>query len=1834
MTDASIDQAWQAFWQPYPNLPNQTIIFWQVGMNAELLHNSGTPFTATQQNQIRDAIKAAFYASPELRGKLAVASSTHPLVIEPIVNGGEGDSRGNQTSDGRYYIGIDLASILGSSPTDGSYSATDGTDTTNGADGLHSWNQSGVFMPSMLSLALAHELSHAFTPNQLDIGEAVGDFNNPSSMAFHVVVDTNTVARELGLSAFQTTTAGYYANIFSNDIRFSEIQQHVSYTFDNQVDYVWLGDRAWSARVSTDYNSGFWYAGRYLVDTALYSNLKKDVLDLSKSAYAGNALALGLEGSDKITTGSGNDFIYGGSGDDVLSGASGNNYINGGDLGMSVADDGLDTADYSAAPRGITLEIGSHVYVSGDPIPPGSMLVSDNGWRDPTAMDPNSANLPNFEDTVVSIETILGSKFGSDHVTIDDASLAGYSLTGGKLTIDGQGGGNSVTFAMAVNQVWTLDGIIRTGNLTLKHFSSVQFSAADDTLKLEYAHNAEGVPEVLGGARVDMGGGYNTLDLSDLKDVSVAPGFGSTANMLVVETAAFSNIDHIIATGAGYSNINFSGYDLHGRTMTLDYGSGGSLSAIGGANTSWVVNGGSGSDTVYLSGAASSYTYSGSAESFTVTATNGFTATLNNVEHVDFQSGALYDSAGHETGYDVAPIALLKGLSSIGLAAGSLEGDNYQEFYDSDFLASHSVEVVSTSPLISVNASIMRETALQDRQGNWIAESGYITTDVTVLDTPKFSTDVPYTLLLTSSDGKEIAIPMMAYVPGSQVASAASINPGGTSSADITESYATPFDGRQTVSGSFSFTDANASGYSLEIYGDGSSIPDDFTASVVGGAGGGTVQWSYSIAESYFQSLAPNTNFIRSFGIAVSDDIGGGVSSGVYISEHSRPGGTSIVAGSEQSTGGPNTFLQGSTSDGKHLVSGSFDFIDPDPRDVHTVASYIANGGIPGDFEAHVETDTNGGGTGRVVWSYTVTDDQIGPFPGDYSATFEMQLDDGRGGQQAAPVDVSVGAKAVFPAVAPVIAASPATMTVWAGGYQSYATGYNTYTDQDTRIHHTISTSFAGTGAALGTMFASLADTTYGSTQQSPTGSYSLIYTVDPTALNAMQDGQVVTETWHVTLGSDYGLTSTQDETVVIQRQNATAIDTTHIYNGTVQAGAVPADWTMPPGAFLFTDRNALEAHTVTSSFKSSSMGGGPLGTFSTNMLYDTWNSPFGEGILGWNYDASHVRPWSHTPQAVVETWTVNLNDGHGGITSQDVQVTIDVPASNNQAPVVGAIAVGSVSQNAAPVHVDLLSTSSDPDAGDTLSIVANSLTVSSSDGHAVIPLMGTDGHTATIDPAAFAYLAAGEHADLVFNFDVTDGIDTTHGTATMTVTGVDDAPTAVGWASGGTVGENVADNSVIGQLKAFDPDHNDTFVWALQTNEDHLFAVSSSGQVTTVNGEAMDHNIYPNGYDIAVTATDAGGLSVTQTVHIGQGSTAGATITDTTGGLTLTGTAGDDVITGGHGDTINAGAGNDLVVLGDDGSTLNQVDGGTGINTIDLSTRSAAVNLNLQNGQFVDLNGHATGENATHFNNVVGTSYNDRFYTTSDYNHVSSGAGNDAIVGYGYNDYIDGGDGFDVVSFAGTTQDINVNLKTGATSLAYAHETLVNIEGVVGGSGNDTIVLPDAGVTWGSSGSTPLNGGYVQEASGNNTITGGNGNDQIYGGTGNDTIYGGAGIDVISGGGGNDIITGGAGNDGISVSHPGGLGNDQFNYAFGDGTDTINGFLQGNDTINIARIAGKADPVVTIGPNGFATDVHVTWYDTTPVQGQPLPNHVDADILLHGVLLNSFVAGQDYHLI
>ncbi|MEZ5841016.1 MAG: cadherin domain-containing protein [Hyphomicrobiales bacterium] len=257
--------------------------------------------------------------------------------------------------------------------------------------------------------------------------------------------------------------------------------------------------------------------------------------------------------------------------------------------------------------------------------------------------------------------------------------------------------------------------------------------------------------------------------------------------------------------------------------------------------------------------------------------------------------------------------------------------------------------------------------------------------------------------------------------------------------------------------------------------------------------------------------------------------------------------------------------------------------------------------------------------------------------------------------------------------------------------------------------------------------------------------------------------------------------------------------------------------------------------------------------------------------------------------------------------------------------------------------------------------------------------------------------------------------------------------------------------------------------------------------------------------------------------------------------------------------------------------------------------------------------------------NDVMGTYAGstgaDTLTGTSEEDEISTGDGNDVINGSVGADTIDGGAGVDTVSYSSGSDDITVDLAAGTGTGGLADgDTYRNVERVVGGAGNDTLIASDvdSGYFWGRAGDDSLLGGaaddYLYGGDGADTIDGGNGSDwarygdgtdsvtvdlnaatqsggfaegdrlidieNVEGSRGNDVLTGDAGdnrfmgydgADTISGGAGDDVLQGwgwwsgqGEGVDGDDVLS-GGDGNDVLEGQFGN--DTLSGDA-GNDTL------------------------------------------------------------------
>ena len=415
----------------------------------------------------------------------------------------------------------------------------------------------------------------------------------------------------------------------------------------------------------------------------------------------------------------------------------------------------------------------------------------------------------------------------------------------------------------------------------------------------------------------------------------------------------------------------------------------------------------------------------------------------------------------------------------------------------------------------------------------------------------------------------------------------------------------------------------------------------------------------------------------------------------------------------------------------------------------------------------------------------------------------------------------------------------------------------------------------------------------------------------------------------------------------------------------------------------------------------------------------------------------------------------------------------------------------------------------------------------------------------------------------------------------------------AVGTAFADTITGNTADNFLWGK--------NGVDVLDGSYGNDQLYG--GNGGDTLIGGGGLDYARYDD--------ANYGNLVINLlTPASNTGAAAGDTYSSIEG---IVGGVGNDTITGDNGtnyligsggnDTLNGGNATDYLYGGAGGDTLN---GGAGLDYARYDDASwGNLVINLLNPA---LNtGAAAGDTYISIEGVIGGAGIDTITGDNAGNFLRGLGGNDIIDGGAGNDHLYGGLGADtLIGGSGALDYVNyddanygnlvINLANPAANTgAAAGDTFSGIEGVVGGSGNDTIT--------GDGGNNYLLGGL-----GNDTIDGGAGNDSLYGGAGADTLIGGAGtIDYArydDSNYGNLVVslanpavnTGAAAGDTFSGIEGlfGGIGNDTLignsgiNYLNGNsGADTLTGNGGSDFFIFTTAISGGIDTITD-----FATSV------------------------------------------
>ncbi|HXL98473.1 MAG TPA: hypothetical protein VN932_00980, partial [Rhizomicrobium sp.] len=337
-----------------------------------------------------------------------------------------------------------------------------------------------------------------------------------------------------------------------------------------------------------------------------------------------------------------------------------------------------------------------------------------------------------------------------------------------------------------------------------------------------------------------------------------------------------------------------------------------------------------------------------------------------------------------------------------------------------------------------------------------------------------------------------------------------------------------------------------------------------------------------------------------------------------------------------------------------------------------------------------------------------------------------------------------------------------------------------------------------------------------------------------------------------------------------------------------------------------------------------------------------------------------------------------------------------------------------------------------------------------------------------------------------------------------------------------------------------------------------------SGGTITSLTVDVSGFTSTWSGFSISAStlwhAVSTGDINTFDSLLFGGNDTftSGAT-----GGSTdnVAGYAGNDVFDMGAGfkagDHIDGGSGNDTVNLNGDYSSDLQFfsDSIVSVETITVSAGHDYV-LTLSNGE-TPLSGtltiDASALGAGNFLNFDGSNV-----STAAFN-VIGGAGDDVFRGGPGNDTFNGGAGNDVVSYFSSSSDMTINIgTTGPQNIGqgFGNDTLISVEGVITGSGNDTIT--------------------------------GDSHDNF-----------------INAGGGNNIIDGGAGNDTVSFANTAGpisidlsLNHQTVNH--NDGTDTLTSVENVIGTAqNDMFIAGNDDNVIEGGFGGELNDT-LSYIDAT----------------------------------
>jgi len=294
----------------------------------------------------------------------------------------------------------------------------------------------------------------------------------------------------------------------------------------------------------------------------------------------------------------------------------------------------------------------------------------------------------------------------------------------------------------------------------------------------------------------------------------------------------------------------------------------------------------------------------------------------------------------------------------------------------------------------------------------------------------------------------------------------------------------------------------------------------------------------------------------------------------------------------------------------------------------------------------------------------------------------------------------------------------------------------------------------------------------------------------------------------------------------------------------------------------------------------------------------------------------------------------------------------------------------------------------------------------------------------------------------------------------------------------------------------------------------------------------------------------------------------------------------GNDYIDGGAGDDWISGNGGDDVLYG--GSGKDSIYGDDA-----MSPDGKCIADAFGGNDYIDAGDGDDGvQGGAKDDEILGGAGNDSLYGDNHFGDFTPAAGNITAAG---NDYIDGGDGADLIWGEGGNDELfggaGNDQIMGDGQIEQVQASLHGNDYLDGEDGDDTLLGGGgADMIFGGSGNDWLSGEDQLSTAASTTLTG---DDYLSGEAGNDVLIGGAGADYLSGGDGNDSLYGGVGNDTLE----GGAGVDLLSGGDGDDTYIVS-------VADMQVVGGVADTITdTKGKNVFVSDAS---YDSITLTAGP----------------------------